>query len=1327
MINWAQISSGATFEALTHQILLCECGEGVIPFDRPGRDGGQDARTRDGSIVFQAKYRADPFTMNDAIQLAREEFARIKEYRQASSTVNCHWRAARQWILIAPFRVNANDARAWEETVIPLFDQIGLQAAFWHRAVIESKLTQHQHLIPFFFEGRCRVFLTLSEARAMLCANDRYMQGSLDATFVGRDQDLARVDTFAGATGEVLLPVIGHGGIGKTRFLFEAGRRLQASGRYVLWANAQTMERDPQWFSPALASREVTVLIDEPGTPGLLAAIKEQASGSTHRAVRFIVACRSERTPVLQELSVDRNPSVAQPIQLQPLRTADAISLLNTVAGYEVDNGWANEVARWTGGYPLWIAVVGCLARDQRHVRNLPYKIRDVAAKIIDSAIRDLPVEIADKAPELLRWLALYGTISLDNSELINFLERRGIRPDVTERLLRELAQRQLVKRQGLQGRSFSVTPAPLGEHIVAEWLLDSTNGTAFTINMAGKSVIDMLLGGPLGDVLPDVESILSTLARMTDTRLDANNQSALFSPIFDRLHDMARSGQALNQLQAVDILEHVGYVDICRTADIIAGIRTSGPGLVAGMATDAEERRAKHLDVVNRCSTVLRSLLDSASERQEQVNLFEQAVEQYLFDFDTMRVSVGQQPQSVSPQIIEDLGKHNRHVEEYRVLAYEYLHRLLERTAQGAQVPNAEVALLMQLGQNVCDPIWETVHAAGMEITWRFWHPIPGTPSWEHITGFIQFLLAALKTNSALPDSVSTAIWRIVAEARRAFSSALQHRVPQDAPYRGDYEEVVLRVLRETVDILSARELSVGEVGAASTVWQWHVRYGAGEEGHDVALACRDKAIHTPLIQKYRLDVFLDGSDFYDAPSSVSVLASVIRPFQDANDYQHFFDTLCAFVQGVGHFNGTCLSAMGTYVVQQTGWPAVGVQSLNDYVGRVIGARHDYPLGPAWHFSAAVIRERMRQVRTTDPASLSPLFSAFYDRAADRNLLVRSVYGDIHPGRFGPLTAEDAEILCGLPFPDTPDELIAVLGMLAPFVLRNRELVRGRIDTILTRLPADQQAQGLRSVVRALSLAVEWHASTEVVSDHAHWCVERASGMVNGFNVLEAVAEGCNERGRAIRLPWSDYMTFLEHQKTLAEATHNYVRVPDDLNPADVFQINIGTGTGREEITRFIDFGLQCSATMHPSPIRQVKGIDADGTVCLSIVAERVDALSARASVDDLFPWAQIVGYYPDSCEAWRIGAVVLCNRASHLPVADRHALYRALLPRHDAMVTWTRGSPPPHLVTRAETARMLCASEYIEILREYREFAVQMADAELRDHSRLFEMAAE
>ncbi len=106
-INWGMISDGGVFESLVQTLLVAE-DPGTLLFGRPGKDAAQDARSADGLVVYQAKFR-QMAGMDNMIAIAKTELEQIKKYRDPSHSNYQHWRNANRWILIGNFQINPND------------------------------------------------------------------------------------------------------------------------------------------------------------------------------------------------------------------------------------------------------------------------------------------------------------------------------------------------------------------------------------------------------------------------------------------------------------------------------------------------------------------------------------------------------------------------------------------------------------------------------------------------------------------------------------------------------------------------------------------------------------------------------------------------------------------------------------------------------------------------------------------------------------------------------------------------------------------------------------------------------------------------------------------------------------------------------------------------------------------------------------------------------------------------------------------------------------------------------------------------------------------
>ncbi len=87
--KWGVITSGAEFEALATTLVFFEDAKAAL-FGRRGKDGGQDARSGDGTRVFQAKHHQDE-SASKAIADAKKEAAKIAEYRKPGHARHDQW------------------------------------------------------------------------------------------------------------------------------------------------------------------------------------------------------------------------------------------------------------------------------------------------------------------------------------------------------------------------------------------------------------------------------------------------------------------------------------------------------------------------------------------------------------------------------------------------------------------------------------------------------------------------------------------------------------------------------------------------------------------------------------------------------------------------------------------------------------------------------------------------------------------------------------------------------------------------------------------------------------------------------------------------------------------------------------------------------------------------------------------------------------------------------------------------------------------------------------------------------------------------------------
>jgi hypothetical protein len=409
-LNWGMIQGGGVFESLMYEILYAE-DPGTILFGRPGKDAGQDARSADGSVVYQAKYRQG-LVMDGAIALALEELEKIKRYRQPDHGNHRHWKNARCWILVANFSINPNDDEKWRNRVVPVFFQEGLEAEYWHIETLEGKLTQHSEVRDVFFEGENRVLVGLKEAHDLLSA-ECVGSISLDVPIVGRDDELEQIRAFASSGHERVLPVIGPGGIGKSRLLYEGLVTLAQDGWRVLWGLPGTMAMSTRWFRLLNGLQKTCVALDAPNNPDLLRVVIEQLATVEHRNWRVIVAYRTEKAEAFSRFRTNR--LVHAPVKLAPLDEPASHALVNACLGGQAPSPWLHSAYSLTHGVPGWLCLIAELAQKGA-LPDLPPSADDVAAMYVDSCINALGDAYREQNLTLLRWLALWGNMRLDSA-----------------------------------------------------------------------------------------------------------------------------------------------------------------------------------------------------------------------------------------------------------------------------------------------------------------------------------------------------------------------------------------------------------------------------------------------------------------------------------------------------------------------------------------------------------------------------------------------------------------------------------------------------------------------------------------------------------------------------------------------------------------------------------------------------------------------------------------------------------------------------------------------------------------------------------------------
>ena len=418
-LDWAHITSGEMFEALVTTIVYFK-DPGAVVLGRRGRDGGQDVRSADDTIVYQAKYHEAPSAAK-AIADAKSEAKKIAKYREPTHDRYQQWKAVTVWRLVTPADFNITDEHRWRDEIKPLFENLDLDAVYWEREAVEAELTQFPNIERAFFGGENRVFLSLAEANDRLKNEDVFLRRDELGGFRGRDDELAILSEFLRSEKTFML-VLGPGGIGKSRFLLEGGyQAAERKGWQVLWANVETMASSSSWFRTIATERSTLLLIDEPRSADVLHVLAEQLSGKQSKW-KVVVSLRSPNDEVVGFLRRARMITRTKELQLKRLEVSDAEEMcFELISGGDLaakPEEWRRSVAKELvdrfgedARFPVWLTLAVHLVEGRGNLSELSVTSKDLAREYILEVAKEGDGFAQQTLRETLQWVALFGTV----------------------------------------------------------------------------------------------------------------------------------------------------------------------------------------------------------------------------------------------------------------------------------------------------------------------------------------------------------------------------------------------------------------------------------------------------------------------------------------------------------------------------------------------------------------------------------------------------------------------------------------------------------------------------------------------------------------------------------------------------------------------------------------------------------------------------------------------------------------------------------------------------------------------------------------------------
>jgi len=1302
-LNWGMISDGGVFESLMHAILYAE-DPSTILFGRPGRDAGQDARSSDGAVVYQAKYRQG-IIMDGAVDLALEELVKIKNYRQSAHANHPHWRDARIWVLVANFSINPNDRAKWQNQVVPVFQQEGLAADYWHIDILEGKLAQHSEVRDVFFGGENRVLVGLKEAHDLLAA-ECVGSASLTVDMLGRDSEVELIKNFAAAGGKRVLPVVGPGGIGKSRLLYEGLVALAHDGWRVLWALPGSMSRSSQWFRLLNGAQQTCVAIDDPDDPGLLRAVIEQLATVERRNWRVIIATRTEKAEAFRRYR--NHIHVHEPVELPPLDEPTSQQLVKACLGGQAPSPWLHSVYGFTHGVPGWLCLIAELAKTGA-LAVLPTSADEVARIYLNSCLSAFVDPRREQGLTLLRWLALWGTLRLEaeiaEQAEFQFLDTQGILVQTARDLLTLLVGTGLIRNWGVGKRLFAVDPLIVRQQILGSWLLRENTG-AYEVSDEGAALVTQLVKGRV----PAVDSALSTLSHLARTRL-AEPEAVLFmGPIFSAMTTIAQDGNVLDQYRVADLVEKAGAADPESALDVLVAIREDVKESMDVEVTNWGEQSFTHAALVANLPWTLYQIAERVSDHivaRRYIDEFRRLIA--LEDTDTLKASADKGAR----QLFKRLLCESKNSEAYAQPAHDLAVAELTAPASWPFVGLVTECLL--------NPIRESTDwVANWTITLtRRAFELDGT-EWNLAADLRDNAFAALRGN---PEPAFRApLWRVLAESHHSFHRAILHGSVK-GPAVGRYRAVLESDLTTCAEILTAPPvaLSVDEATAAREMWEWYLQYG--REECLVALARHCEQIYDGLpTSQWRLhDFFRFETDEELAPETARVSA-VFRCADRPEQIAEFFDAAKQFLDAArqGRQDMTdewrisdLADACAELFVPGTTPPPNPVTA---FVNQVLSqAEPENPL--AWSFAVRLCRRSLLANKTAGDTPVQTAMAQLLEISAAESRLLWGLFSNVHPASTGPLTPEELHCILAHEEGFSAREWFILLG--AFVVIDVQELLdrlRSRLKTMCDDPVEASQCLGcfIRSV-HITALRYDWPGPQLLVA--------RIIDVITAFN-LDGALLGMHD------LEWlRDQAGFRLSMVQLTALIRSRIELERQPKPGGRFEIlphdfAIGTWTAFDvsdssEVEAFREFCqmvLGHSFTALYWMPKYIAQLDPLGQQVGDYVARHL-ADSSGIDGDALARLGYLASAYPDDSDAWATIARPICVKAQTFRREDREHVYFGLTKKETGVLCSMPGQVADYYVQRRDNAASLLEAEPpTSPLRPYREWVLRCAEEDLR-----------
>lgn len=1302
-LNWPLLNS-SSFEALVHTIIFYKDPKAFL-FNRPGKDGAQDAKSGDKKTVYQAKFHVtklnDPST---AFQDAKDEFDKIKKYQKENDP---RWTGVTQWIVATPIPFGSQDDQKWQNEIVPLFKTINLDAQIWHAAQLEAKVLERPELKEVYFEGTNRCFLSIPEKR-MLLEEGRLSNIGLQIEYIGQSAILEQAKDFLSDSQKKLLPVIGQGGVGKTRFLYEAGLLSieKQLVNQVLWAQTNTLGASEHWFKAIATHTPTLVLLDGLDALGyqeaqkILRTFREQVltPQSTWKAIIVVPSPEWFDGIINSTLFA----SDADAITINQLSKSDATKMAQEILTVQRPNirGLDQEkicegIANHSNAVPLWIVAETCILSENG---NLIQSIKDpfgIAKHYLKKSLQNFSErEIED----ILFWISIYQPVQKTDANFLKFIsDQSGVNIKKIERLITEAEEQNLINSYGIGDRKIKLIPQGLADHVIYRTLITRTGQPSQTASVISNDLIknydkifepEHLLHA-LGKLSFHNDAFKNVLKTLTQTLIN-EIKKCRDVPTLKKCFDLAKPLSIYLPEQFLDIIAQF------RKKKNIPDKTVKVQYLPAYTLTYKKEVQ----------SHLARSVYDGASfvhDDQTKEKLLNEMIALCEMEFQWFT------SQQIERRNNEDEGglrklsdvlyMESPYLSHYQEVARKFAIQYIEKLENGKLTPQEF---------RICEAVIKPQLKVERRTTYWFDDKI----AWESraIYGFIEETrrLVVTRLQSILKKKNKPPFYQfliLLSEAHHEANGASLGRWLNPPTY--EQKQKYLEEVKENLKIIYSifEKLSLEEKEIAQKIWDWHLRFDERNEVKKLASKCED--LRQKNLSELDLSIFSINRFEQDPPSDINERVNNIAKSLSKETVKKIHQYLDeALILEAANHTGEYI----TQVAQILGQNHFDVSSIQKYIiqsivskkieGRLYG--HFQIAIVAIASKCAMIRNKKRQ----NEHELKKIINSYLKRITVPENKIKFLYNLYEDRRGSELNRSDQDLISkSQPVFVKKKAYPSYFYLLGRIFLLNPKLISKTVENLWPKIaPAARQ-----SSYEALLNGLGRHPQN--IDSYKKWLFEQ-SVWINDPDHLDNTFR-FTDVFRDWKYPLSDFYRMVVKRLEMKKGKKNsdYKVIPDDefLKWIERIDASSDQAVMKPIVTKFLTLDSKQNWEIKYYLPKALAHIDPHGIILPQIVAKKIESLSK------ITEWVRYAGYYAERTDPWKEIVIPALEAAKDADEETKKSIYSKISKDVIGPSSWS-GSASEAWSARVSHAEKDLLNESDLRLRDYLQWKVDYLKAQCR-----------